>query len=100
MNVPEEAPIDAGLDAPPSANIDPPTGESQSWSRPYASSERRTERSFDIAARSLVQSEMAGESANFAAVLSEGVLHHHWGGLGQYATIRVGTEAAAHALER
>jgi len=56
---------------------------------------RGSQRSFDIAARSLSESQVAHGSAP-----ADGVLHHHWSGLFQFAAIRVGAESAAELLER
>src|SRR5688572_16313973 len=70
---------------------------------------RGSQRSFDIAARSLSESESIGGawgsslSAGSAAIGSgaaEGALHHHWSGLFQFAAIRVGAESATGLLDR
>ena len=55
---------------------------------------RGSQRSFDIAARSLSESQLvSGDAA------ADGALHHHWSGLFQFAAIRVGAESAAELLE-
>lgn len=55
---------------------------------------RGSQRSFDIAARSLSESQLvSGDAA------ADGALHHHWTGLFQFAAIRVGAEPAAQILE-
>ena len=59
---------------------------------------RETVRSLDIAARSIVETQaLAG---TVAGVIAERALDHHWPGLYQFATIRVGPETAARLLER
>jgi serine/threonine protein kinase len=65
---------------------------------PAARSVRALMPAVDIAARSMMESQAI--AGTIADVVADRALDHHWQGLFQYATIRVGQELAASLLEK
>ncbi|HEX5661273.1 MAG TPA: protein kinase [Polyangiales bacterium] len=65
---------------------------------PAARSVRALLPAMDIAARSMMESQAI--AGTIAGVVADRALDHHWQGLFQYASIRVGQELAASLLEK
>jgi hypothetical protein len=65
---------------------------------PAARSVRALLPAMDIAARSMMESQAI--AGTIAGVVADRALDHHWQGLFQYASIRVGQERAASLLEK
>jgi serine/threonine protein kinase len=78
----------------------PNDGFESSISRPEISprSVRASLPALDIAARSMLESQALGGTV--ANVIADRALDHHWQGLFQYATIRIGAERTSALLEQ